>query len=243
MTTQATRPPPAVFLDFDGVLFDHDALPREYIRLLGDVLAPALGGTPQAWGEANRVVFPPIWAGHGQWFTDDPVENFRRESILVLRGMCDHLGIDAPPDEQCVRLGRQMHIYVRGNSRAIFPESAGVLRALAERFDVHFATGNPSYGIAAAVAQMDVASVVGLHCGPDLLGVQKRSDAFYPALFERAAVDAAAAVVVDDDAGQLALATAAGARTALVAKRPVQGFDAHITHIAQLPDAMSALRG
>ena len=46
----------AVFLDVDGVLLDETKTPGEWIRLIGDVLSPALGGEPADWNEVRSLV-------------------------------------------------------------------------------------------------------------------------------------------------------------------------------------------
>lgn len=235
-------PPTAIFLDVDGVLVDSARLPAEYVRLMGDVLAPALGETPERWGEANREVFPRVWSQEAEW-GDDPFERIERESILTIGGMCDWLGIDAPTDEECVRLGRALHVYVRGHHDAIFDHSARVVRALAPAYDLHLATGGPSWQNEAQLASIGVRDAFGVLCGPDLVGVRKRSPLFYPRLFELADVAPPDAVVFDDEPRQLAHAVAAGARTVLVHPSEPWPDGARIANIAELPDAIAGLGG
>ena len=233
-------PPTAIFLDLDGVLVDLSRLPAEYVRLLGDVLAAALGETPERWGEANREVFPRVWSQEAEW-GDDPLERLEREATLTVRGMCEWLGVDPPTDEECVRLGRELHVYVRSNHDAIFDHSARVVRALAPSYDFHLATGNPSWCGGPQLDSIGVRDCFGLLCGPDLVGVRKRSPLFYPRLFELAGVAASEAVVVDDEPQQLARAVAAGARTVLVHRSEPWPDGARIANIAELPATIAEL--
>ena len=85
----------AVFLDVDGVINDHALNPGMWDSLMGDVLAPALGGEPADWGRANRKVFPRIWAQQHTWGTD-PMERITIEARLILSGMCEELGLRPP---------------------------------------------------------------------------------------------------------------------------------------------------
>ena len=83
----------AVFLDMDGVLLDADRLPLEYQRLLGEVLAPALGGSVTDWGRANASSFP-IWsaATRARPLDESPLERYELESVLSIRALLRVLG-------------------------------------------------------------------------------------------------------------------------------------------------------
>lgn len=209
----------AVFLDLDGVLVDPAKLGPEYVRLLGEVLAPALGGTAEEWGRANAETFPRLFdrltneVGHDT----PPGDAYRMEYVENVRMMCDVLGRPAPDGAECERLGREFNVYVRGHSRSPFPGAARCVRTLAASYAIHLATGNPSWTAEAVLRQLGVSALIGLPCGPDLVGVLKRSPLFYLRLFERAGVRGMEAVVVDDSPAQLAMAADAGAATVLVA--------------------------
>ena len=237
-------PPTTVFLDVDGVLVDAVKLPQEYVRLMGDVLAPALGGTPEDWGRANAVVFPRVWAENKEW-SDDPDELNRHVGRLNIQGMAEHLGIEPPDDDTCMRLDDDFHRHVRGTGDFFFDASAAVVRALAGSYDIHTASGNTSWLIDLMLKRLGVRELVGLPFGSDLVSTRKGSPDFYPRIFERAGTDPGTALVVDDDPHQLALATELGAATVLVRPDPseasTRSFDAVITEIGQLPTTICAL--
>lgn len=132
--------------------------------------------------------------------------------------MCRVLGIREPDEDTSYRLGLEFNLHVRGAHGAVFPEAAPAVRSLAARYDVHLATGNPSWLCEAQLDGMGVRDAVGILCGPDLLGTPKHSPRYYPHLFALASVDPAEVVVVDDRPGQLDLAAAAGAKTVLVSQ-------------------------
>ncbi len=232
--------PSAIFLDIGGVLADPTLQSAECQRLLGDVLVPALGGTHEDWAEANRAVFPRVWRLEASW-GDDPEVRFFREDMLIVRGMCELLGIDAPDDDECARLGREFGVYVSRNGDAELDDAASVVRSLAHRYDLHLATGHASWSAEAVLERIGLRDAFGVLCGPDLVGVRKRSPLFYPRLFELAGVAASEAVVVDDEPQQLARAVAAGARTVLVHGSEPWPDGARIANIAELPATIAKL--
>lgn len=91
-----------IFLDDGGVMNDNERRSAEWRRLIGEFLSPRLGGTPEAWGEANGVVFERQWRrfeawqlqriAAGEWgdFFGSAVERERS-----LREMCEHVGVMA----------------------------------------------------------------------------------------------------------------------------------------------------
>jgi HAD superfamily hydrolase (TIGR01509 family) len=47
---------PIIFLDDGGVMNDNNARALQWQRLVGEYFVPLLGGSPEAWSRANRVV-------------------------------------------------------------------------------------------------------------------------------------------------------------------------------------------
>lgn len=237
-------PVTAVFLDMDGVLVDQTKLPLEYVRLLGEVLAPALGGTVEDWGNANVVTFPRTFAIVNQAAPEmPPLEWYAWQDVVSVRAMCEELGIDPPSDEQCQRLGNAFDRHVRANHEAFFPDVASTIEELLTSYRVHFATGNPSWNVEITLERLGLVGRLGVLCGPDLIGARKRTPRFYPRLFELAGVAPSEGVVVDDSAAQLATAAALGASTVLVSTEGARNadVDAVITTIGELPRALVGL--
>jgi phosphoglycolate phosphatase-like HAD superfamily hydrolase len=236
-------PPTTVFLDVDGVLVDADKLPREYVRLMGDVLAPALGGVPEEWGAANAIVFPRVWA-QLQDSTDDRDELTRRIAVATVQGMAEELDI-APPDEDTyMRLDDDFSRYVRIHGDFFFDTSANIVRTLAASYDLHMASGNDSKLIELMLDRLGVRDLVGFMCGSDLVDTRKGGPDFYPRLFAATTTDPAGAVIVDDQPAQLAQAAALGAATMLIEATPSDAthpVDATIRTIDELPAAIAAL--
>ncbi len=234
----------AVFLDMDGVLVDQTKLPLEYQRLMGEALAPALGGAVEDWGRANEVTFPRIFpivmAAPPEM---PPLEWYGWQDVLSVRGMCEEIGIEPPSDEECMRLGDACDRHVRANHEAFFPGIAPTVRELAASYGLHFATGNPSWNIETAIERLGVSELFGTLCGPDLVDARKGTPQFYPRLLELADVRPSDAVVVDDSAARLAEVTALGASTVQVNAEGVANpdVDAVITTIGELPRALETL--
>jgi len=232
----------AVFLDVDGVLLDPELTPLEWNRLMGEVLAPAIGGTPADWGHANAAVFPRLFAARERWYDADPLVTERRFITLMLEEQCDFLGLARVAEEDAFRLGRELDAHVYRHARCAYPAAVAVIRELAAEREVHAATGNPSWRVEALLEQWGVRDLVGVLPGVDLVGVQKDSEAFYPAVFELAGVATDRAVVVDDVESHLARARRAGARTVLVGPGAAsEQADAVIGNVADLPATLRRL--
>ena len=52
---------PVLFVDDSGVLNDNRLRGPQWDRLVGEFFPPLLGGRPEAWPEANRVVAERDW--------------------------------------------------------------------------------------------------------------------------------------------------------------------------------------
>jgi phosphoglycolate phosphatase-like HAD superfamily hydrolase len=238
-------PPTTVFLDVNGVIVDADRLPQEYQRLMGEVLAPALGGAPEDWGRANAIVWPRVWAlAQNDAWGDDPDERNRHLVTLNVRGMAEHLGIDPPDEDTCLRLDDDFTRHVLANGDFFFADSADVIRTLAARHQLHMAASYDSSAVEVMLEHLGVTEDVGIKFGWDLVGARKGSPDFYPRIFEATSTDPTDAVVVDDRTDMLTLAAGLGAATVLVQSDPAEAdhpFDAVITDIGQLPAAIQAL--
>ena len=232
----------ACFLDVDGVILDPTRTHLEWVRLMGDVLAPALGREPAEWGRANAEVFPRVWSGPREvWHDEDPLIADRRLSLLLLHEACRFLDVPLPDEETAAALSRRVDRYVYQNTRAAFPGAAAAIRTLATSYELHTATGNSSWRVEPLLEQLGVRQFFGVLCGPDLIGAMKPTAAFYERLFDRAGVQPSEAVVVDDQRAQLAIASRLGARTVLVGEDGApQARAAAVAVIDDLPSAVAA---
>lgn len=234
----------AVFLDVDGVLLDPARTPAEWVRLVGDVLAPALGRAPADWGRANALAFPRVFADRDLWYDEDPELSERRLITHLLREQCRSLDVPYPGDDAAVALGRELDRYVCRHADCAYPATVGVIRELATNYAVHTATGNPSWRVETLLEQWGVRHLVGVPAGTDLVGVMRDTAAFYRRVFALAGVEAEQAIVVDDTRENARRARALGALAVLVdpaGEATPEGVDAVITNIVELPDALRHL--
>ena len=234
----------AIFLDLDGVLLDPVRTPAEWVRLVGDVLAPALGGEPADWGRANAEAFPRVFADRDRWVHDDPETAERRLVTHQLREQCRLVDVPDPGDDRAVSLGRELDHHVCRHADCAFPATGGVIRELAAAGPVHTATGNPSWRVETLLEQWGVRELVGVPAGVDLVKAMKHTDAFYGRVFALARVRADQAVVVDDAPEHLARVRSLGARTVHVdpaGSLSSAAADAVIANIAQLPAALGRI--
>ncbi len=235
-----------VFLDDGGVLNDNERRAAEWLRLVGEFLAPQLGGTPEAWGEANDVVFERQWRRFEEWreqrlaagewgdFFGSAVEHER-----WLREMCERVGVLAPNGEECIALAREAWDYVIPRVRAAFPGAVDAVRALSTLgYVLSTASGSLSKVLERNLTGMGVRDLfAGPLYGPDLVRALKGGRRFYERIFEDAGVSPDEALVVDDVPDALRHAAQAGARTVLVTTRgqPAHGPWSVIGSLAELP--------
>jgi FMN phosphatase YigB (HAD superfamily) len=229
-----------VFLDDGGVLNDNDRRAPEWRRLLGEFFAPRLGGTPEAWGEANRAVFAGIWrdwerlrdrgeeVGIDWWPSQNP---------RWLAAMCARVGVPVPAD--VVGTVQASHAYVMAHIECAYPDAAPAMRAMRARgLTLHLASGGQTYELEPYMRRMGVWELIDRPYGTDLLGVNKTSRRYYERIVAHSGVDPGEAVVVDSHAEPLEWADAVGFRTVHVDRL---GSGSRFTRIASLEALLPVL--
>lgn len=204
-----------VFLDDGGVLNDNERRAPEWRRLLGGYLAPRLGGSPEAWGQANEPVFTAIWR---DWEAlrargEDPGPGwFPAQNSRWLSGMCERVGVPVPSDIEGTVRAAQLH--VMRNIDCAYPDAAPAMRALqAAGVTMHLASGGLAWELEEYLRRMGVWELIGRPYGVDLIGTSKTGRRYYDRISEDSGVEPATAVVVDSHAEPLEWADAAGFRT------------------------------
>ena len=98
-----------LFIDDGGVLNDNSRRGPEFQRLIAEFFPPRLGGTPEAWAEANRATFQLVFEAHKDAMA--VVDAYQREVAPYetewLTAMCDHVGVVAPKADDCAALARE----------------------------------------------------------------------------------------------------------------------------------------
>ncbi len=214
----------------------------QWRRLVGELLAPRLGGAREAWSEANRVVSerffePDAWRERLESYPELG-ELYRRYLLDWLAGMCELVGVTTPSEEDAVELAREVERFVTRRVRAAFPGAVDAIRALhAGSHALHTASGEMSSELEGYLSGMGVRELFGKLYGPDLVGVTKTGPEYYERVFADAGVRPSDSLVVDDSPAAAGWAREAGARTVLVLPAGTDGSPADLTirSLAELP--------
>ena len=190
----------AVFIDDGGVLNDNRLRGPEYRRLIGDFMSARLGGSAQQWAEANREVFPALWAQFQSRIMDFPNHReYQREYYLLwLRGMCSLLGTRTPPDDTAVAIAREAAIYAGKHAQAGIEGAAeSVWELFHAGYSLYAASGTPSWELKEIFCRMGIDKAFGDLYGPDLIDHVKYGVEFYNRIFVEANVSPYECVVIE----------------------------------------------
>ena len=210
-----------IFLDDGGILNDNNTRALQWQRLVSEFFVPLLGGSPEAWSRANRVVTdrlfaPAAWRRRIQAAAD--YSSFDRAyQVEWLRGMCELVGIETPPEEECLRLARRAAAFITRRFRAAFPGVVDAIRALHHHgYTLHTASGESSLDLEGYLYAMGVRDCFGRLYGPDLIDTLKEGPEYYERIFADLGIAATEALVVDDSPRAIEWAKQVGARAVLV---------------------------
>ena len=203
-----------MLLDVDGVILDSDQYDPEWERLAGQAFVPLLGGDPEAWPAAQSAAWNSVTARRFSEL-DEMSESERPHPSVWWDGLyaewveeaCKLAGVSTPTPEERARVGDAAFDFYCRNARGVFPETAGTIARLAERFELHMASGNPAWIVEAVLRGLGVRHLVGQPFGSDLAGALKRApfEQFYRGI-EAKIGQASKPIVVDDDERCLAAA-------------------------------------
>jgi HAD superfamily hydrolase (TIGR01509 family) len=232
----------SIFLDDGGVMSDNQVRAPQWQRMVGEFLAPRLGGTPDAWAAANRAftdrLFAPGAFEARLRAASDYVSFDRQYQQDWLAGMCPLVGVPMPPVEEAIALVRAAGDYITRRVHAAYPGAAAAIRTLhTQGYPLYTASGESSADLANYLEAMGVRACFRRLYGGDLINTLKAGPAFYAGIFADAGLAPAAALVVDDNRQALAWAAEVGARTVLVQADPppAMGPMLRIGSLAELP--------
>lgn len=204
-----------IFFDGAGVLLDTSAMPAQWQRLIGEFLAPRLGGEPSAWGPANAYAVARMWARYRDP-GGTPRETHGRLRRLWLREMCEKVGVPSPRDAGT--LAEETVAWISARVAAPMHGAAGAMRSLgAGGFRLFTSSAQPSLEIGGYLEAIGVRELLDETYGTDIIDRWKTNAAFYRKILEHAGVRAEDAVTVDDQERCLDWAKRAGFRTFLFA--------------------------
>lgn len=231
----------------DGVILDNERWEEESARLGGQALASLLGGDPGAWAAHQERVWQEVWRRGSREFRGDPGLRglnlsrwWDRVEAEWIAEVCGVVGVAAPETfEERVDVAERATVHILENTEGVFPGAAKAIEELSGRFEIHMASGNPSFVVETVLRRLGVRDRVGRPFGSDLVGCQKGDSRFYPAILEAVEAVPSRAVVVDDGEEPLAWARAAGLRTVKVGGPPSDEADLAVGSLAELPDVIS----
>jgi phosphoglycolate phosphatase-like HAD superfamily hydrolase len=235
-----------ILLDDGGVMNDNTLRGAEWQRLVGEFLPPRLGGAPEAWAEANDVVFtqmgrefeallfPELEADSDEYF-----DFFGDQRARWLRDMCVRVGVAVPEDGKCLQLALETEDFVLPRVRCGYPGAADAIRTLhAAGYRLGTASGSPSRELEGYLTGLGVRALFPERLyGSDLVCAMKGTSAYYQRIFQNEGLDPSETLVVDDLPLAVELAATAGASTVLVAHKAPPDHKAHfvIERLADLP--------
>lgn len=226
----------AIFLDVYGVLMDPAAPPAQWQQLVGEFLAPRLGGDPAAWGRANAYAAERMFARY-RVPGGRPRETHPRLRRLWFREMCERVGVPVPKDASA--LAEETFAWVSERLRTWFPGTPEALRALHGRGSRLFtAAGLVSQDADAYLRGMGVRDLFEAVYGTDVIDRWKTNAAFYRKTLERSGIHAEDAAAVDDQEKCLDWAKRAGLRTFLFAPQETSSAHETVASLAELAERL-----
>lgn len=173
------RPIEVLFVDKGGVLIDNNDLSPQWRRLIGEFLAPRLGGSMEAWGAANVPAFErqlerwrAAMAGRGP---ADIRGFFAKDARLWFLDMCDGVGLVRPPDAEAERIAADTVAYVNAHLEIRAPQRGlRTLRALRERgLTLHVASADSHDELVAFLERIGARDLFDRVYGSDLVNTWK----------------------------------------------------------------------
>lgn len=237
------RAKPVILLDDGGVMNDNRLRGPQYQRLAGEFFSPRLGGEPRAWAEANRIctesIFEPAaWRRRVQVALQDYASFERTYWHDWMSGMCQRVGVEAPPEVECIELACRAEAYITNRVHSAFPGAVEAIGELhTQGYTLHTASGESSLSLHGYLQAMGVREYFGRLYGSDLLQLLKVTPTYYERLFADAQIAPSDTLIVDDSPRVLAWARDFGATTVLINAegRSVDGMLC-IASLAELPE-------
>ena len=234
-----------IFLDNGGVMNDNSLRDPQEQRLMGEFMAPRLGGEPRAWAEAYVNCSEEALKLYEPRFQKEPLADVSDDYRFDWwRLMCEQVGVSVPGRQELISIAREAVAYITRRVHTAYPGVVDTIRQLyAEGYRLHTASGEPSHGLAGYLESMGVRDLFGRLYGPDLVGLPLHGPQYYRRLFEDSGSEAEESVVVDDSSERLGWGMEAGAFAVLVSSGgPAPNVDCPIiSSLAELPSLLQTL--
>jgi HAD superfamily hydrolase (TIGR01509 family) len=238
-----------LFFDDGSVMNDNALRGSQWRRLVAEFFVPLLGGTAEAWSEANREVVRRLFVPEDMQARMRSAPDFasfdRQYEFDWLRGMCELVGVTVLPEEECVQLARRANAFIIPRVRSALPGAADTVRHLYRQgYTLHTASGEPSADLATYLEGMGVRDCFGRLYGPDLVNALKISTVYYERVFTDLGISPSEALVIDDLPDAVSWAIQAGARAVLIGNDPSLAETETLFHcksLAELPALLQRL--
>ena len=195
-----------LFLDVDGVILDNAMWKSESSRLAGGAFSELLGGDASVWAEHQERLWLRVWNRGNEEYRE--ALGLRRLNLSrwwdrlhaewVLQ-LCDEVGVETPYTfEERVDAAERALANVYLNTNAVFPGSGGAIKALAKDFEIHTASGNPSWVVETVLSRVGVRELIGQPFGSDLVGFHKGHRSFHAHILNEVGARPEESIVVDD---------------------------------------------
>lgn len=241
-----------VFIDFDNTLSDQFQLNLQYVREVGNLLAPKYGGEVADWAKAMAEVMEAIEQDYIARFLRNPLNGYcawlEQMPAQAATRLFTRMGLPLPPNLKELAIETQFNALTACD--AAFPGAYDALSALFEEgYRTQIASGQESEWLLAALMGAGLESFTESKFGPNLIDCAKEGPEFYERIFEQVGVAPAEALVVDNDPAALDWAMQVGAKAIQVQVSPechlleAPGIVAAITDLADLPQLVRQTLG
>jgi len=233
----------ALFIDDGDVLNDNNLRGPQFRRLVAKFFSPRLGGSREAWEEANRTVAdtflqqiftagfdPEDYAG---WWGEYQIKWLRRMAVIVGAALPDS-------DNKCLGLACEAIDYITMQVRSEYPGAVEAIHNLHRMgYRLFTASGEHSRELEGYLRGMGIRQYFDVLYGPDLVNKGKYSVEYYRRVFDHAGITPERALVVDDKPRYLAWVSSLGAKTCLIgSSRPDAEVDLAVPTMADLPSLL-----
>jgi FMN phosphatase YigB (HAD superfamily) len=229
----------AIFFDMWGVLIDGTDVPTRWQELIGEFLAPRLGGEIAAWRAANVYAAERMFARYRDPM-GTPRETHPRLRRLWLREMCEKVAV--PPPKNAAALAEETIAWVTSRIDEGSPGAVDAVRAIKSRgHRIFTSAGAHSVDTDGYLRAMGIRELFDATYGSDIIDRWKTNAGFYRKILEHSGVRGEDALTIDDQEKCLDWAKRAGfARTVLLA--PAATASAHET-ISSLSELTAMVEG